>query len=409
MEKIITVSKQTSWQIFAKITTALSTFIILALVTRHFGETGTGIYTLALTYLAFFYIIGDFGLNAVILPKLLVNPDVFWRKLLGLRIFFAFTLITIAIALISIWPSGETQFKEAVVVGSSAILASAIFVTSNVFFQSKLRYDLSFIAVALGSALTLATTLIILQNNFPIPYLMIGHVVGWFAIATASLVLVSKFTSISPVLDSSFIKNTFLISWPVSATLVLNVVYFRIDAFLLSFLKSFSDVGVYNLAYSIFQTLLVLPTFIINSFYPMMIKEYTEDKDRFSNTLVKASFLMLILALLVTSFVFFSSPFILKALAGSEGFFGSVATLQILSLFFPAYFLSALWMWSLVTIKKYKLMLVVYIVGLLLNILLNMLLIPDYSYIGSAWATGISEYLILIFLFIIIFKELKRK
>ena len=64
------VSQQTFWQLLGKAITSLATFIILGMVTRAYGEAQTGVFTLALTYLAFFYLISDFGINAHIVPHL---------------------------------------------------------------------------------------------------------------------------------------------------------------------------------------------------------------------------------------------------------------------------------------------------------------------------------------------------
>lgn len=61
--------KQTSWQILGKVVTSVSTFVILGMVARNYGKEGTGVFTLALTYLAVFYVLSDFGFNAHVLKK----------------------------------------------------------------------------------------------------------------------------------------------------------------------------------------------------------------------------------------------------------------------------------------------------------------------------------------------------
>lgn len=101
------------------------------------------------------------------------------------------------------------------------------------------------------------------------------------------------------------------------------------------------------------------------------------------------------LALLGTLVTFLLSPTIIAMLTDS-GFSGAAPSLQILSWGFPAYFLSTLLMWVLVTKGRYKTLLFIYTMGLLINIFLNFTFIPQYSFYAAAYITVISEYLILL-------------
>lgn len=89
------------------------------------------------------------------------------------------------------------------------------------------------------------------------------------------------------------------------------------------------------------------------------------------------------------------SPFVVGIFIGG-GFSESARALRILSFGFPAYFLSSLFMWILITKGSYKRMFLLYTLGLILNLILNFIYIPQYSYIAASWITVISEYAILI-------------
>ncbi len=104
---------------------------------------------------------------------------------------------------------------------------------------------------------------------------------------------------------------------------------------------------------------------------------------------------MLVISLGGTLLTLLLAPVIIHLITGGGRFSDSAASLRILSLSFPAYFISSVLMWSLVTLKKYKSMLLIYIAGLLANGVLNFIFIPRYSYIASSYITGVSEYLIL--------------
>ncbi len=384
MNIILKIFKQTFWQILGKIVTSISTLIILGVVARNYHESGTGIFTLSLTYLSIFFLIGDFGFNAHILRK---GTDE-WQKLLGVRLVSSALLVILALALLPFLPFTTNNFSQSVIFGSLAIMGSGIFITCNLIFQRELKYNLSVAASSIGTLVYLFIVLLLSQNKTTLPYLTVSFAIGWIFIGLSSLFLVRKFVkSLIPVFDFKFSGKLFNESWPIAATLVLNVVYFRADSFMLAFYKTSSDVGIYNLAYSIFQSVLVVPTFIMNAYYPLMLKSLSGIK------LVGLG--LLGLSSLGTVATLFFASFLIKLLTG-QGFVGSSESLQILSLGYPAYFMSALLMWLLVTKGKYKTMLLVYTSGLFINLILNFMYIPQFSFIAASWVTVISEYAILI-------------
>ncbi|MBI4036525.1 flippase [Candidatus Daviesbacteria bacterium] len=403
MQKLVKIFQQTFWQLLGKLVTTTSTFIILGLVARNYGPEGTGIFTLALTYLAIFYLLSDFGFNAHILR--VGKQDLEWRKLLGTRLLWATCLVVVSILILPFLPFANSTFSQAIFYGSWAIMASATFVTCNLLFQKYLRFDLANLALSLGTMVALATISWFVKSHQPIPVLVFGHFVGWTIVALAALFLVKKFViDLRPIFNKDYIISLFNSSWPIAATLALNTVYFRVDAFILSSVRTVSEVGIYNVAYQVFQSLLVLPTFAMNSFYPMMLQTLKFKMEKFKNQIKLAAALLTILSLGISIFTFYLSPVVIQLITGS-GFAGSVTSLQILILGLPAYFLSALFMWVMVAKKMYKEMLFVYALGLVFNVLANYIFIPQYSYLAAAWITGASEYLILIMQAIILLRR----
>lgn len=367
-----------------KVVTSLSTFIILGLVARNYGKEGTGVFTLALTYLAMFYMLSDFGFNAHVLKK----GEFEWQKLLGTRLIWSFILVVLAVGLLPFLPFATAQFSKAVWFGVLSILGAAVFTTCNLIFQKRLRYDLSVLAASTGTLLSLLFFLFLTTAKYPVSFLLLAHLGGWIIIALAAVLLVKKFIRhVLPIFDKRYTINLFKNSWPIAATLALNVVYFRADSFIIAYFKTTADVGIYNVAYSVFQSALVLPTFIMNSYYPLMLESL--------NKVRQIALGLLGLSFAGTLVVLFLAAPLINILTGG-GFEGSEQSLKILSLGFPAYFLSSLLMWLLITKGKYKSMFLLYTWGMIFNIVLNFIFIPKYSFIAASWITVISEYVILL-------------
>ena len=151
----------------AKIISSLCTIIILALVARNYGTSGTGVYTLAIVYLSFFYLAVDFGLNAHVLPDLIKeNFGLSFQKLLGIRIFWAFILMILASSIILFWPGVENEFKQAVLIAIPAILGAGVFACAFAVFQGKLKFELSTIATSLGALIGLGLTYFVIFLSF---------------------------------------------------------------------------------------------------------------------------------------------------------------------------------------------------------------------------------------------------
>lgn len=379
--------------------------LILSLVTRHFGADGTGVFTLALTFLGFFYLAADFGVNAHVLSKF-IGEDFKkeWQKLLGFRLILAASLLVLVWVIALLWPGLNLLFRQSLLLGSLAIVASAIFSTANVIFQSKLKYGLSIISSSVNTLLAFGLVYLIVFLNLPLPFLLLAHALGWIICAVLASIFIKKDVIFKPLFDSQYISRLIKESWPISATLLLNVVYFRVDTFILTYFKTFTEVGIYNLAFSIFQTALVIPTFIMNSVYPIMLKAKQEDMKKFTSTLMWALILMISLSLVGVAITPFLVPWGISVITGGESFSGSVTALTILSLGFPAFFVSSVLMWVFITFKRYKSMLIIYIVGLIVNSILNLIYIPQFSYLAAAANTVIAEYLILFMQLAILFR-----
>lgn len=391
---LLKVSQATIWQVVGKIVTASTTLVVLGLISRQYGNEGLGIFTLTIAYLSFFYLAADLGFNATALLSLDKTPEIASR-LLSFRLVWSLGLVILANLLAQVLPLGSRLFSESVLIGSATILFSSFSLTTNLIFQSKLRFDQSVIASVISSLYTIPVFIYLISLGVEVKYLLLAPLSGWVVNSIIAFTLVRKFYQfqfLKP--DLSYIKSLLKDNWPIALTLLLNVVYFRLDAFILTSIKGVAEVGIYNLSYQIFQTLLVIPTFIMNGFYPLLVADFKESFQKFSTNLIKAAFGLFFLSFAGTILTLVLAPAVILILAG-ESFSASAQVLQMLSLSFPAFFVSSVLMWTMLILRKQKIMAGIYSLGLIVNIILNLILIPHYSYMGAAVVTVISEYLIL--------------
>jgi O-antigen/teichoic acid export membrane protein len=145
----------------------------------------------------------------------------------------------------------------------------------------------------------------------------------------------------------------------------------------------------------------------MNALYPLFIKAHQKSEKALLPFMLKSGLIMGSIGLFGTVITYALSPFLIRLVAGDLGFEGSIETLRILSFSFPAFFLSAVLMWGLVTLHLNKRMLAIYLIGLVTNFTLNFIYIPQYSYIAASWVTVFCEYLILLLQLVILIRYFK--
>ena len=177
---------------------------------------------------------------------------------------------------------------------------------------------------------------------------------------------------------------------PLGVVMMINGLYFRLDAFLLSLLGSERDLAVYGVAYKAFESLLALPDFVMVTLMPVLAKLELRD-DRFSELVQKAFMGMVILALPIIGLSFLGQE-IMIALGGQKYAGGAlVLTLIMCSVALAA--VQAVFGNALVTQGRQMLLLKVSVTILVANALINLVAIPLLGAEGAAAALLMTEAL----------------
>src|ERR1700690_648934 len=82
----VVVAVNTIYQLIGRAASSGSTFIISLLLAKQLGPSGYGDFSKITTYIAFFYLLVDLGLNAAFLQKSTEDAHFTYRHLVGLRI-----------------------------------------------------------------------------------------------------------------------------------------------------------------------------------------------------------------------------------------------------------------------------------------------------------------------------------
>lgn len=406
-----TVIINTVSQIIGKAVSGATSFLTSIILARSLGVNGYGDFTKVTTYVSFFYLFCDFGLNASYLQlSARDKTQTFRHSLFTFRVLLGMFLMFLTTLLLIILPNNGSQgYSDIVKIGIILFIPSIFFqsliTTANVFFQEHMRYDFATYALIIGSFTSLAAVWFV-SYILPTSSLLYGfigaNILGIGVTATSAVILSKKITgTLSFSWHPKEMKELLLTALPLGLTLVFNVVYFHADSAILAISRPTREVGVYGLAYKFFEFTLVIPTFFMNASLPLLIEAHIKNNSKLFAIRIKKSLLALLgLSLGITCLGYFAAPYL--QLIRLE-FSASAKPLQILLLGLPFFYVSNVSMWVLVVKKLHKPLLYIYGISMIINILANVLCIPTYGYMAAAWITIVSEFLVVVisFLFIV--------
>jgi O-antigen/teichoic acid export membrane protein len=189
--------------------------------------------------------------------------------------------------------------------------------------------------------------------------------------------------------EPALIRQWFWMGLPFAVTFVLTTLYWKLDVPLLKVFRSSAEVGWYSFAYKPFEALLFVPLTMLGVVLPVMAVYQRDSVDR-----LRTAVTMLFKALLLVGWPVSVGVVVLAyPLAGLwSGFFPrSIPALQILGLAYVFAFVSNTFIGALTVLDRQAAYARAAGASLVVNLILNLILIPPFGYIAASWTTVITE------------------
>lgn len=178
------------------------------------------------------------------------------------------------------------------------------------------------------------------------------------------------------------------------AVLIIFSVYNKVDVFILRAIRGDSEVGVYGLAYKVYENVIIGAAFFANSLFPLLAKK-SKIESEFRRVLVKSLVLLLGGGLLFATATWILAPFVIDLLGGFE-YKGAVVALRWLCLAIVFAYLNHGLGYATIALGKQKVSAIIAGVGLTVNLAANYLLIPRFGFVAAAQVTGLTEGTVLV-------------
>jgi len=393
MSTVKTVAKNTFVLMAAQTINRVMSFILIMYVARFLGDIGLGKYSFALAFSELFVILSDLGLSTLSTREVARNKHIAGKYLgNGATIKFILSILAYGLIFITIglmdYPHDTTIVVY--IIGLSVILNSLAQFLQSIFRAfEKMEYEA--ISIFIQKIVITGGGISILILGYGLIELVLVVLFGSIINLLFSLfVMVTKFAKPEFQTDWGFWKSAIKKALPFGLAIICSTIYFQIDTVMLSIMKGDAVVGWYNAAYKLIFALMFIPTALVNSIFPVLSRFYVSSKDSLRRAYDKSfKYLFIIGFPLAMGTTILAGRIIL--LIYGKGFVHSVIALQILIWAALLMFLTYLLGNTLGAIDKQPLVLKVATVNAGVNILLNLLLIPRFSYIGASIATVATE------------------
>lgn len=419
-------------QVAGKISTALISIFLIKILTNYLDVAGYGLYSKIYNYLSIFSVIADLGLYTITVREISDNKDnpekvrMIAGNVLTLRTLMG--LVIIVFSLVVGWFLPGYNSKVAMI----GILISGVFtlfglVNSSIMslLQAYLRTEFSFVSVTTGKVVNLlamlAVVFMILPRPFPNPMMnsfpfeeaaftlvMLAGLAGNIVMTAMLYIYSRRVEKVGFRIDPNYIKHILKISLPYGLALFLNVVYFKVDLILLSILEPRSvadtNIALYSVPMKMVEVGMMFGTLFLNSMLPVFTEAF-KDKDtgKLLEYIAKAYRVLLTFGVGIALFLFVSGREVIALMANRDYIehtkyvYTSLDAMRIVVFVFLFYFLSSLFTYLLIASNEQKKLLRINTIITIANLAGNLVLIPFYSFVGSAAVTLFCQILLFIF------------
>jgi len=373
--------------------------ILIVFIARFLGDVGLGKYSFAFSFVGLFTIISDFGLGSLMIREIAKdkrNTQRYFSNVLTIKLILLFIVLVLPIITIVLTESGEIITLVTIASFATVLLHFSWFLRWLIQSYELMQYE-SLIKI-LEKLFVFAFVLFALFFGSGIIGVFFGIAIAYLISALFSYRYSRKIAKFKPAVDFKFWKQLFKNGIPFWMTGVFMLILFRIDTVMLSYMKDFATVGWYNAAYKLVEGLLFIPIVFTTAIYPTMSRFYVENKKYLKELLRRAFKYLVILAIPIGIGTTMLSERIILFLY-KEQFTNSIFALQILIWAGMLLFVNHLLGNFLNAINRQRYFTYSAAIAALLNIILNALLIPKYSYVGAAAATIATQIASMIFLY----------
>ncbi len=358
-------------------------------VARFLGPNQFGALSYILSISALLIGISRMGMDSVLVRELVHKPDrkkelmgtAFWIMTATAAACYVMTILTIYY----LKEDNETKLYAMIIAGSTFFTS---FLVIDFYFQSQIQAKYSSLCKSTSLIITSAIKIMLISCQSDLLWFVLVSALEQTILAIFLVIALARSDVISffwkfNVQDA---KEMLISCWPMVISTVAILVYMRIDQIMIRHFLGLHEVGIYSAAAKLFDAWFLLPYTLTISLLPILSKLKKENSPLYRVRTTQFFSALIWMCLLVAIFTTFTSEYIITLSFGSD-YIDAAPVLIILmwtAVFSALGSISARYM-SVERMEKKIAMRT--ISAAILNVILNIFLIPIYGIIGAAIAT----------------------
>ncbi len=406
MSIIKRLAKNTGFLIIASIISYVTYFFALMYMARYLGAGEFGILSLAIAFTGLFGIFTDLGLGMLTVREVSRNKKLA-EKYIGnttamKAVFSGVALISVLI--LTVLMGYDPKTITVIFIITLAIVISSFFITFFSIFQAHERMEYQAIATGFDNIFMLAAVIAFISLSLDVvAFASLYLIRNVIVLAYMFIVYIRRFKLPKIQFDLSFWKLNLKEGLPFAVSGIFLTIFIWIPSIILSIMAGKEAIGFYGAPNKLIYFFLSLYSVYMVAVFPVMSRFYKESENSLKFIYKRSFKYTLIICLPITVFISLLAPKIIIAIFG-DAYAPSVIALQILVWTLTLVSISGISANLLGSINKQLTVIKITILGICINVIAGLILIPQFSFVGASITTIVTDISVLLIMLYAIFK-----
>lgn len=378
-----------SWMMAEQVAKIFSGIFVSIYIARYLGPESYGVVSYALAITAFTMTLARMGMDSILVRELILSGNkkneimgtAFWLMFLSACVCYIGLFL-----ILSVTNESEKIIKYILISSTGSFFTSLLVI--DYYFQSEVKAKLATISKSIAIIISAIIKLILIWLNSDILYFIIASVLDHTIIGILLLITYKKFNDFYffKHFNIAVAKKLLKSAWPMIISAVAVIIYMKTDQIMIRIMIGIKEVGVYSAAMQIFSAWFTIPYIITISLLPAISKLKQGNKIIYERRMTQLFSLILWLSLIALAGSLVLGDFMIT-LAFGKSYEGASLVLKIsmITAIFAAIGSVSARYFTIENMEK-KLALRTFLAAII-NIALNLFLIPIYGIYGAAIST----------------------
>lgn len=397
MNSIKRIAQNTVLMAIANTIMPITSFILLWGIARFLGVSELGKYSFVVAMWAIFANLSFLGLDSIIIREVSKNKS-------------AAAIYFVNVAFIGFW--GALFFSLLMCFGTVILgygdgliwliflVAFAVIICPPIdccwsIFKALEKFEYILYSTVLECSVRVFLSIYFMINGYGLEFIIVSFVISTFVNLLFCYIIINKHVIYSwSQLSIKFCKEILKESFFFAGISLITVLYWQIDVVMLARMRPMDEVGIYSAAFRLVLFLRIIPQSFALALFPVISKKFLYSTDSFEYIFTKSFKYLIVLVGPIVVGLFVTSHEAILIVFG-EKYPASSSVFNILIWVLLPYCAIVVFSSLLAASGEQKLDFKIYLTSVFVHIILNLLLISLFGYVGAGIATLISTFIFL--------------